>query len=103
MLGGFGDVEGALYDLLGHEVLVERLPLAPEDQQPTLRLEMSGRGREGGEVGGDGGVSWLLKDRHYGGGDGDVPYLGEEEHHVSDCPHDPLGTRNKTVKLKLIN
>ena len=54
MLGGFSDVEGALYDLLGDKVLVERLPLAPEDQQPTLRLEVSGRGRQSGEVGGDG-------------------------------------------------
>ena len=60
MLGGFSDVEGALYDLLGDEVLVERLPLAPEDQQPTLRLEVSGRGRQSGEVGGDGRVSRLL-------------------------------------------
>ena len=103
MLRGLCNVEGALDDLLRDKVLVERLPLAPEDQQPALRLKVGRGGRQGREVGGDGGVSWLLKDRHYGGGDGDVPYLGEEEHHVSDCPHDPLGTRNKTVKLKLIN
>ena len=46
MLRGLCNVEGALDDLLRDKVLVERLPLAPEDQQATLGLEVSGRGRE---------------------------------------------------------
>ena len=60
MLRGLCNVEGALDDLLRDKVLVERLPLAPEDQQATLGLEVSGRGRERGEVGRDGRVSGLL-------------------------------------------
>ena len=47
LLGGLGYVEGALDDLLGHEVLVERLPLAPEDQHAALSLEMSGSRGQG--------------------------------------------------------
>ena len=60
MLRGLCNVEGALDDLLRDKVLVERLPLAPQDQQATLGLEVSGRGRERGEVGRDGRVSGLL-------------------------------------------
>ena len=60
MLGGLCNIKGALYDLLGDEVLVERLPLAPQDQQATLRLEVCGCGRQRGEVGRDGRVSGLL-------------------------------------------
>ena len=46
LLGGLGDVEGALDDLLGDEVLVERLPLAPDNQHPTLGLKMVCRRRQ---------------------------------------------------------
>ena len=61
MLGGLCNIEGALYDLLSDKVLVERLPLAPQDQEATLGLEVRRRGRERGEVGGDGRVSGLLR------------------------------------------
>ena len=63
LLGSLSNIEGALYDLLSDEVLVERLPLTPEDQQPALRLKVGRGGRQGREVGGDGGVSWLLRGR----------------------------------------
>ena len=60
MFGGLCNIEGALYDLLSDKVLVERLPLAPQDQEATLRLEVGGGGRQRGEVGGDGRVPGLL-------------------------------------------
>ena len=60
MFGCLCDIEGALYDLLSDKVLVERLPLAPQDQQATLRLEVRGCSRQRREVGGDGRVSGLL-------------------------------------------
>ena len=61
MLGCLRNIEGALYDLLRDKVLVERLPLAPQDQQATLGLEVRGCGRERRQVGGDGRVSGLLR------------------------------------------
>ena len=60
LLGRLCNIEGALYDLLRDKVLVERLPLAPQDQEAALRLEVGGGGRQRGEVGGDGRVPGLL-------------------------------------------
>ena len=60
MFGRLRNIEGALYDLLRDKVLVERLPLAPQDQEAALRLEVGGGGRQRGEVGGDGRVPGLL-------------------------------------------
>ena len=65
MLGRLCNIEGALDDLLRDKVLVERLPLAPQDQQAALRLEVRGCSREGREVGGDGRVSGLLREKQF--------------------------------------
>ena len=61
LLRRLGDVEGALDHLLGDEVLVEGLPLAADNQHPTLGLEVVSGRCQGREVGGDCRVSRLLK------------------------------------------
>ena len=63
LLGSLSNIKGALYDLLSYEVLIQRLPLTPEDQQPTLRLKVGRSRRQSREVGGDGGVSRFLIER----------------------------------------
>jgi len=47
LLCGFGDVEGALDDLLCDKTLVEWLALRAHDQNPALSLEVRGRSRKG--------------------------------------------------------
>ena len=61
LLGCLGNVKSTLNYLLGHEVLIQRLPLTPNNQDPTFGLEMVCSSCKLGQVGGDGGVSGFLE------------------------------------------